>query len=267
MVYLISITAVLLLAVMLCAWITQRLTCNVGWVDVFWTFGTGLAGVGLALAPVHGASPSPRQLLVAALALIWALRLGLYIALRVASSPEDRRYLELREAWGAAFQRRLFGFVMLQAPVGLLLAAAIMLAARNPQPGLAISDVVGAAILVIAILGEGVADEQMRRFKTDPSSHGRICEQGLWAWSRHPNYFFEWFGWLAYPVIAWPVSGVYPWGWATWIAPALMYLVLDKGTGVPPLEAHMLKSRGQAFADYQARTARFFPAPPRTRPS
>ena len=115
--------------------------------------------------------------------------------------------------------------------------------------------------------GEGLADEQMRRFKADPTNHGRICDRGLWAWSRHPNYFFEWFGWLAYPVIAWPLSGVYPWGWAAWIAPVLMYLVLDKGTGVPPLEAHMLKSRGQAFADYQARVARFFPSPPRTRPS
>jgi steroid 5-alpha reductase family enzyme len=260
-------TGVLLIAVMLCAWITQRVTRNVGWVDVFWTFGTGLAGAGLALAPLNGASPSARQILVAALALIWALRLGLYVALRVASSPEDRRYAELREDWGAAFQTRLFGFLLLQAPVGLLLAAAIMLAARNPSPGLGLGDVAGAAILAIAILGEGLADEQMRRFKADPSSHGRICDQGLWAWSRHPNYFFEWFGWLAYPVIAWPMGAVYPWGWAAWIAPALMYLVLDKGTGVPPLEAHMLKSRGQAFADYQGRVARFFPAPPRTRPS
>ena len=267
MVALISMAGVLLIAVMLCAWITQRATRNVGWVDVFWTFGTGLAGAGLALAPLNGASPSARQILVAALALIWALRLGLYVALRVASSPEDRRYAELREDWGAAFQTRLFGFLLLQAPVGLLLAAAIMLAARNPSPGLGLGDVAGAAILAIAILGEGLADEQMRRFKADPSSHGRICDQGLWAWSRHPNYFFEWFGWLAYPVIAWPMGAVYPWGWAAWIAPALMYLVLDKGTGVPPLEAHMLKSRGQAFADYQGRVARFFPAPPRTRPS
>ncbi len=252
---------------MMCAWITQRLTRNVGWVDVFWTFGTGLAGASLALAPVNGASPCGRQVLVASLALIWALRLGLYVALRVASSPEDRRYAELREDWGAAFQSRLFGFLMLQAPVGLLLAVAVMLAARNPLPGLRPSDWAGAAILAVAILGEGLADEQMRRFKADPSSHGRICDRGLWAWSRHPNYFFEWFGWLAYPVIAWPLSGVYGWGWAAWIAPVLMYLVLDKGTGVPPLEAHMLKSRGRAFADYQARVARFFPAPPRRHPS
>jgi steroid 5-alpha reductase family enzyme len=253
--------------VMLGAWVTQRLTGNVGWVDVFWTFGTGLAGAGLALAPLAGAAPTARQLLTAALALFWAVRLGLYVALRVAFSPEDRRYVELRQGWGSAFQLRLLGFVLLQAPVALLLAVCIMLAARNPLPGLSPSDVAGAAILVVAILGEGVADEQMRRFQADPTNRGRICDRGLWAWSRHPNYFFEWLGWLAYPVIAWPLSGVYPWGWAAWIAPVLMYLVLDRGTGVPPLEAHMLKSRGQAFVDYQARVARFFPSPPRTRPS
>ena len=263
----IIVAGVLLLGVMLCAWLTQRLTNNVGWVDVFWTFGTGLAGAGLALTPADGAAPNGRQWLVAALVTTWAVRLGLYVALRVAGAPEDRRYMELREAWGAAFQSRLFGFVLLQAPVGLLLASAIMLAARNPVPGLGLTDLAGAAILIIAILGEGLADEQMRRFKADPAHHGRICDQGLWSWSRHPNYLFEWFGWLAYPVIAWPLSGVYAWGWATWVAPVLMYLVLDRGTGVPPLEAHMLKSRGQAFIDYQARVARFFPAPPRKHPS
>jgi steroid 5-alpha reductase family enzyme len=258
---------VLLFAVMICAWITQRLTRNVGWVDVYWTFGTGAAGAGLALARFDGAAPDARQILVAVLALIWALRLGLYVALRVAHSPEDRRYVEIREEWGAAFQGRLFGFLMIQAAVGLLLAVAIMLAARNPAPGLGPTDLIGAGILAAAILGEGVADEQMRRFKADRSNHGLICDQGLWAWSRHPNYFFEWFGWLAYPVIAWPVGGVYLWGLAAWVAPVLMYLVLARGTGVPPLEAHMLKSRGQAFADYQARVSRFFPAPPRARPS
>lgn len=257
----------MLLGVMLCAWMTQRLTHNVGWVDVFWTFGTGLAGAGLAIVPIGAGEIDARQWLLAGLAVVWAVRLGLYVALRVASTPEDRRYVELREDWGTTFQSKLFGFVLLQAPVALLLAVSIMLAARSPGAGLRARDLAGAAILLIAIAGEGLADEQMRRFKADPANHGHICDQGLWSWSRHPNYLFEWFGWLAYPVISWPLGAVYPWGWAAWVAPVLMYLVLDRGTGVPPLEAHMLKSRGQAFADYQARVARFFPAPPRKHPS
>jgi steroid 5-alpha reductase family enzyme len=252
-----------LLATMACAWLFQRLMRNVGWVDVFWTFGTGAAAVILCLAPLNGA-PTPRQWLVAALAAVWALRLGLYVALRVARTPEeDRRYTDLRAQWGRAFQRRLLPFVLIQAPVGLLLALAIMLAARDPRPQLGLQDALGVLILIVAIAGEGLADEQMRRFKASKPPHGAINDKGLWAWSRHPNYFFEWFGWLAYPVISSGAHSVYLMGWAAWGAPVLMYLVLDRGTGVPPLEAQMLKSRGYAFREYQSRTSRFFPWPPR----
>jgi steroid 5-alpha reductase family enzyme len=170
----------------------------------------------------------------------------------------------MREQWGEAFQRRLLPFVLLQAPVALLLTLAVMLAARAPRPGLDVQDAAGALILLTALVGEGAADEQMRRFKAEGPPKGAINDRGLWAWSRHPNYFFEWLGWLAYPVISSDLYGVYPLGWAAWAAPILMYLVLDRGTGVPPLEAQMLKSRGEAFRRYQARTSRFFPRPPRT---
>jgi steroid 5-alpha reductase family enzyme len=265
---LVAVVGLGLVAVMGCAWLYQRAVRNVGWVDVFWTLCTGAAGVVLSLWPLQGA-PTERQWLVAALAAAWSLRLGLFVAVRVARSPEeDRRYVDLRRQWGDRFQSRLLPFVLIQAPIALLLALAIMLAARAPQPHPGVQDVLGALILLIAVGGEALADEQMRRFKASHPPKGAINDKGLWAWSRHPNYFFEWFGWLAYPVIASPVilsgaSGVYPWGWAAWIAPVLMYLVLDHGTGVPPLEAQMLKSRGDAFLAYKSRTSRFFPWPPR----
>ncbi len=252
-----------LLATMACAWLFQRAVSNVGWVDVFWTFGTGAAAVVLCLAPIS-APPTARQWLVAALAAVWSLRLGLFVAIRVARSPdEDRRYVDLRAQWGDRFQITLLPFVLFQAPVSLLLALAVMLAARDPRPTLGVQDALGVLILLIAIVGEAVADEQMRRFKASKPPKGAINDQNLWAWSRHPNYFFEWFGWLAYPVISSGVHGVYGLGWAAWGAPVLMYLVLDRGTGVPPLEAQMLKSRGDAFRDYQSRTSRFFLWPPR----
>ncbi len=265
MVTLIAVVGLGLLAIMGSGWLYQRAVGNVGWVDVFWTFGTGLAGVVLSLAPVDG-PPTARQWLVAGLTAVWSLRLGLYVAIRVAKSPdEDRRYVDLRGQWGAAFQSKLLPFVLLQAPVALLLALAIMLAARTPGGGLGVADALGALILIVAIAGEGLADEQMRRFKASKPPKGAINDAGLWAWSRHPNYFFEWFGWLAYPVISSQIGSVYLLGWAAWGAPVLMYLVLDRGNGVPPLEAQMLKSRGDAFRDYQARTSRFFLWPPRGR--
>jgi len=181
------------------------------------------------------------------------------------SVPEDRRYTDMRQRWGPAFQKRLAPFVLLQAPVGWLLAAAIALAARAPWPGLTAFDLAGAAILVLAIGGEALADEQMRRFKGSAPPKGAIMDRGLWAWSRHPNYFFEWLNWTAYPVILMAHPAVYPLGWAAWGAPVLMYLVLDRGTGVPPLEAAMLQSRGDAYRAYQSRTSRFFLSPPRKR--
>ena len=257
-----------LLAVMACAWLTQRALNNAGWIDVFWTLGTGAAAVALSLWPIAGPA-NARQGLVAVLAAGWSLRLVLYIAGRVARSRgEDRRYLDMRRRWGDDFQARLLPFVLVQAPVGWLLAAAIALAARAPWPAptpsnLTPFDLLGAAILVLAVGGETLADEQMRRFKASSPLNDAILDRGLWAWSRHPNYFFEWLGWTAYPVILMAHPAVYPLGWAAWGAPILMYLVLDHGTGVPPLEAAMLQSRGDTFRAYQSRTSRFFPWPPR----
>jgi steroid 5-alpha reductase family enzyme len=120
----------------------------------------------------------------------------------------------------------------------------------------------GVAIVAVAIAGETLADRQMRRFRQHVGNTGGVCDVGLWSWSRHPNYFFEWLGWFAYPVIAIDLSGGYLWGWLALSAPALMYWVLNHGTGMPHLEAHMARSRGDAWRAYAARTSGFFPRPP-----
>jgi steroid 5-alpha reductase family enzyme len=119
-------------------------------------------------------------------------------------------------------------------------------------------------MLVIAIVGEAIADRQLATFRADPKNRGQVCDVGLWGMSRHPNYFFEWFGWLAYPAIAIDL-GSYPWGWIALCGPALMYWLLVYASGIPPLEAHMLRSRGAAFRAYQDRVNAFWPGPPRAR--
>jgi steroid 5-alpha reductase family enzyme len=138
----------------------------------------------------------------------------------------------------------------------------ILAAAQNSATGLRLADFAGAALMVAAIAGEGLADRQLSRFKTDPHNAGGICDVGLWSWSRHPNYFFEWLGWFAYPLIAIDLTGAYPWGWAAFAAPALMYWVLNYHTGLPYLETHMARSRGEAWRSYRARTNAFVPWPP-----
>ncbi|RZJ18210.1 MAG: DUF1295 domain-containing protein [Brevundimonas sp.] len=245
------------------AWLVQRRTGQGGWADAFWSLGLGLAGVGVALIPLDGATPTARQWLTAALIGLWGLRLGLHIAHRAAGEAEDARYARLRTEWGARFQVRMFGFLMLQAGAAAFLALSVLLAARNPTAGLTLQDGLATLLFVAALLGEGLADRQLAAFKAEPANRGRVCDTGLWAWSRHPNYFFEWLGWCAWPVFAVNLGGGWPWGWLALTGPAYIYWLLTKVSGVPLLEAHMRRSRPDAFAAYAARTSRFFPRPPR----
>ena len=249
-----AVTAGVSLAMML-AWVVQRRTGNAGWVDVIWTFALGGAGVVYALAAGAGGT---RSWLVAALAAAWALRLGGYILRRTRHGTEDARYARLRAEWGAGFQRRMFAFLQIQAAVAALLALAMLLAARNPAP-LGIGDAAGAAVFLIAILGGNAADEQLLRFRREPANRGQVCAAGLWRWSRHPNYFFEFLAWCAWPLLA--ISAAYPAGWLALAAPAVMYWLLVHVSGIPPLEEAMLRSRGDAYRAYQARTRPFLPLP------
>ncbi|KAK0330769.1 hypothetical protein LTR94_031537, partial [Friedmanniomyces endolithicus] len=158
---------------------------------------------------------------------------------------------------------RMFGFLMLQAGAAAFLALSILVAARNPAPGLTFQDALATLVFGVALIGEGLADHQLKRFKTDPANRGKVCDAGLWAWSRHPNYFFEWLGWCAWPIFAVDLSGGWPWGWLALSGPAYIYWLLTRVSGVPLLEAHMRRSRPHAFAAYAARTSVFFPRPPR----
>ncbi len=252
--------AILLSVVMTGAWVLQRVTGNSGWVDVVWSFGMGLAGLVLALVP-NG--PTTRQIVVATLIAIWSVRLGSHIAQRSVRGPEDARYAALREEWGARFQFRLFLFLQVQALAAALLGLSMMLAAHNPAPFPRALDVAGIVVLIIAVAGEGIADEQLRRFKKNPANRGRVCDAGLWGWSRHPNYFFEWLGWVAYPLLAIDASGGWYWGWLALSGPAFMYWLLVYVSGIPLLEQQMLKSRGDAFRAYQTRVSAFFLLPPK----
>jgi steroid 5-alpha reductase family enzyme len=251
-------------AIMAAAWVTQQRTRNSGWVDTIWTFGVGFVGAAAALAPISDLSPpDARQWVVAAFVIAWSLRLGSHIARRTRHISDDPRYARLTEQWGERARLRMFLFLQNQALGSLPLTLSIFIAAHSPG-AFGVQDVLAVAILAIAIAGEGLADRQLRRFAAVPMNKGRVCEVGLWRWSRHPNYFFQWLGWLAYPLLAIDLSGNYPWGWLALLAPILMYLILVHLTGIPPLEEHMLSSRGDAFRAYQARTNRFFPAPPRS---
>jgi steroid 5-alpha reductase family enzyme len=246
---------------MAAAWAVQRLSGNSGWIDTIWTFSLGTVGAAAALAPEPGMPRHSRQVLVAVLIASWSLRLGLHILRRTRASEDDPRYRKMMTDWGRAAPSKLFRFLQIQAAVSLLLCAALLLAARNPAPVDRAVDAIALVIFCTGVIGEAVADAQLRRFKARPENGGQICDVGLWRWSRHPNYFFEWLCWMAYPLLA--VSSGHWVGLLAFAAPACMYWLLAHVSGIPLLEEHLQRTRGAAFAAYCARTSAFFPRPPR----
>jgi len=259
----IIVASALISAMMAGAWVVQKATGQSGWADVFWSFAIGVGGLVVALM-AEGDGPIERRWLVAGMVGFWSMRLGFHILARTATARgEDPRYADLRREWGKRFQQRLFLFLQIQALCGIGLVVTVHAAAHRPGSAFAAGDWIGLGLLIVSVVGEAVADSQLRAFATDSDNHGKVCDRGLWAWSRHPNYFFEWLGWVAYPVIAISLAGGWWQGWLALIGPLLMYWLLVHVSGIPPLEAHMLRSRGDAFRSYMARTSAFFPLPPR----
>uniref|UniRef100_A0A832I4P1 DUF1295 domain-containing protein n=1 Tax=Eiseniibacteriota bacterium TaxID=2212470 RepID=A0A832I4P1_UNCEI len=238
-------------------WLIQRRTGDAGVVDVGWSLGIALLAAAFALVST---GPVERRALVAGLAVAWGVRLAWHIHARARrAGGEDPRYAALRERWGAAFQRNLFLFYQAQGLSQVALAVPVLAALAHRAPRLGAWDAAGAALAAVAIAGEALADAQLAAFRADPAHRGRTCRRGLWAWSRHPNYFFEWLFWWTWVAIAAPGPAA---AWAL-VGPALMLWFLWKVTGIPTSEARALATRGEDYRDYQRTVSAFVPWPPR----
>ncbi|MCQ6261424.1 DUF1295 domain-containing protein [Alcanivorax sp. MM125-6] len=239
------------------AWAVQRLTANAGYVDVAWSFGTGIVGLGYLLVGDGEAWP---RWVAGGLLTLWALRLGGHILSRVVGEGgEDGRYAAMRERLGGAAQPVFL--LVFWAQAGLAWAFSLPFWVIGHQPDFIPLFVnLGLAVGVVAIVGEALADRQLARFKARPDSHGRTCREGLWRYSRHPNYFFEWLHWFSYPLIA---AVAAPHGAWLWLLPVAMFLFLWFVTGIPYTEKQALKSRGDDYREYQRTTSPFIPWRPR----
>jgi steroid 5-alpha reductase family enzyme len=201
-----------------------------------------------------------RVLLTAMLVVLYAGRLGLYILFeRVVGKQEDARYRHLREEWGESEPVKMFVYFQLQAAAVAVFSIPFLVVLWNPRPPTSVVELVGLLIWGVAIAGEAKADRQLAYFRADPRNQGRVCREGLWRYSRHPNYFFEWLHWWSYVVMTLGASG-----WAfTLLGPIVMGLALLKVTGIPPAETQALASRGEEYRAYQRTTNAFFPWFPR----
>ena len=237
-------------------WFVQYRGGMAGLVDVAWGMGVAAAAAYFAWKAID--APLTRRWAVCLVVGIWATRLSGHVLVRLWRSGEDGRYAQLMQDWGDAAQSKLFGFFQMQAAASVLFALPMRIALTS-DAAWSTWDLMGVSIGSLAIFGEAVADWQLSRFKADPQHQGRVCDVGLWRYSRHPNYFFEWLHWWAYVALAWES----PWGWINIVFPMIMlYFILYK-TGIPPTEAQSLRSRGEAYRRYQERTSAFFPWFPR----
>lgn len=247
----------LMAIVMFGLWLRQLVTEEADIVDVGWTVGIGAAAVLYALGLDRGLPA--RRILVAALAVVWSARLALHLWRRVKAPGEDGRYVAMRAEWGDDAPRRFLRFYQVQALSVPLISGQFMLAMLHPAGALGVLDLLGALVVVGSIGAEALADRQLDEWKGDPANRGKTCRRGLWRYSRHPNYFFEWLHWLGYSVIA-IGSPLWP---ATLMVPAIMYVLVRYVTGIPPTEAQSVRSRGDDYRRYQSETNAFFPGPPR----
>jgi steroid 5-alpha reductase family enzyme len=193
------------------------------------------------------------------MAAAWGIRLAAHLITRIAGAPEDGRYAEMRREWGPRVQKRFFIFFQVQALACLVLSVPFLIPALNEATRLHPAEYAGLTLWLIGMLGESIADRQLLRYKSDPSNRGKVCDAGLWRYSRHPNYFFEWVIWIGFAVFA---LGS-PYGFLALTAPALMLYFLLRVTGIPPTEAQALRTKGAAYRRYQQTTSAFFPWYPR----
>jgi steroid 5-alpha reductase family enzyme len=238
--------------VMALAWWWSTLKQEADVVDFCWALSLGLIGPFCAYC---GSGNPEMRLYLAIISGVWGLRLAGYLLFsRVLRSGEDGRYAKLRNFWGAQADRKFFWFFQAQAVLVMFLSYSFYLIANGPATDVGVIQRVGLLIGLIAIIGESLADWQLKRFISNPTNRGLTCRVGLWRYSRHPNYFFEWLHWCSYPLIAFYSGAVY---YAFFVAIFMLLLIL-KFSGIPPTEKRALISR-RDYQDYMNSTPLFWP--------
>jgi steroid 5-alpha reductase family enzyme len=238
---------------MLLVWLLALKIRNIGIVDVAWAGLMAVAGIYCAWA---ASGSDLARLAVAVLSGIWGFRLFFSLYKRVSHEPEDGRYQALRSAWNGSASK-LFVFFQGQAVIVALFCLPFIAAASNPQLTLDYRLILAISIFIISVFGESLADRQLAAFRGNPENKGKTCRVGLWAYSRHPNYFFEWLHWFAYLLLA--IGS--PYFLLSLVGPIVMFIFLYRVSGIPWTEAQALRSRGEDYARYQREVSAFFPIP------
>lgn len=237
--------------IMLLVWLWALKIKNNGVVDIFWAFNFFvIAAIIYFLADGN----SIRKNLVCLLAALWSSRLSIYLLIRVGShlDVEEGRYKQLRLEWNNI---KFFFFFQMQALSNVMLSIPFFIIALNTDSEIRLMEYIGAALWLLCIIGEGVSDWQLQYFKKQAENKGKVCQYGLWYYSRHPNYFFQFSIWISVFIFALPS----PYGWLAFICPLSIGYLIFKVTGIPMTEEQAVRSKGEAYMEYQRTTSAFFP--------
>lgn len=246
----------IILAFMTVLWLVSVRLKNASIVDAFWGAGFVVAaGAYFALTP---AGYAPRKWLLLALVAVWGLRLSFYIFQRNHGKPEDFRYQAFRQRYGPGYWWiSFFQVFVLQGTLLWLISIPLLAAQFSPTPAsLTFFDFAGAAVWAVGLFFEAVGDWQLAQFKQNPANKGKVMNQGLWRYTRHPNYFGDACLWWGYYLIAAGVGG-----WWTFYGPLIMTILLMRVSGVALLEKTMSQRPG--YKEYVEETSAFFPLPPK----
>jgi steroid 5-alpha reductase family enzyme len=199
-----------------------------------------------------------RSLLLLALVAVWAIRLGSFLFRRVRADGFDRRFTKIKPS----IPRFLLAWTLQGLWVSLSLAAALAAITSQNRVALGAFALVGLLVWVAGFAIEVVADQQKRQFRNQPENAGKFISTGLWAWSRHPNYFGEITLWVGVAIITLPV--LQGWQWITMISPFFIILLITRISGVPMLEERADKKWGgqPEYEKYKAQTPVLVMRPP-----
>ncbi len=212
-----------------------------------------------SLAVAFGPTVDARALVLLVLVVVWATRLGTYLVRRIHRAGKDDRF----DAIKPSPVRFLLAWTLQGLWVSLTLAAALAAITTHRRAPLDAVAYLGVAIWLAGFAIEVIADHQKSRFRADPANRGRFIQGGLWAWSRHPNYFGEIVLWVGVALIAAPVLD--GWQWVTMVSPVFVTLLLTRVSGVPMLERKACATWGGQpdYEAYKAQTPVLVPRPPR----
>jgi len=250
------VTLLAAFAMMTALWPLSIRLKDVSIIDILWAPAFAiLAWICAALAPELGL----RGGIVLALITVWAVRLGSHVYARWRRlGHEDYRYTAIRKQRGGNFaMTSLYWIFWMQALLLWIISWPVQAAFDNPQAPLNALDVLGIALAVGGIIIETVADIQLTRFRANPANRNRVLDTGVWAWSRHPNYFGDFAMWWGYYLIALAVGAP----WWTILGPIVMSALLLYYSGASLMEDTIVERR-PGYNDYIKRTSIFVPWPP-----